>query len=97
MAQGIVLGAVVGIVLLVALPIVGAVIDTKLHPGVELAGLGGLMAGAMIGGAMLLISTVAAFVIGARRRSPILRGAGRGLLLAIGLAGLTAGICAVAM
>jgi len=91
---GIVVGMAVGIVVLVGTPIVCSVIDAKMNPG-ELAGLGGLFLGAMIGGGALVVATIIAFALPARRRNALLRGAGQGLLLITGLAGLTLGICAL--
>jgi hypothetical protein len=95
--QGIVLGVILGIVIAAGAPIAGATIDSQMNRGDDLAGLGGLIAGLMAAGALLFIATGAAFVLGARRRSARLRGAGWGLLMVIGLAALSAGICAVAM
>ena len=91
---GIVTGIVAGIVLLVATPIVCSMIDAKLNPG-ELAGLGGLFLGAMIGGGLLIVASIVTFALPARRRNALLRGASQGLLLITALAGLTLGVCAV--
>ena len=94
--QGIVLGVIVAIVLLVATQLICSAIDAKLNPG-ELAGLGGLFLGAMLGAGLLLLATLLAFTLPARHRSPLLRGAGRGMLLMVGVAALAAGVCSVAM
>jgi hypothetical protein len=91
---GIVLGVVTAIILLIATPLVCSAIDAKMNPG-ELAGLGGLFLGAMIGAGLLVVTTIITFALPQRRRSPMLRGAGQGLLLVTALAGLTLGECAL--
>ena len=93
---GMVLGFIIGVVLLVATPLVCSAIDAKLNPG-ELAGLGGLFIGAFAGAGVRVVSTVIAFALPARRQTPLLRGAARGMLLVIGLTALIAGVCAVAL
>jgi hypothetical protein len=93
--QGIVLGFVIGVVMLVATPLICSAIDARMSPG-ELAGLGGLFLGAFLGAGLLVVATVITFALPARRRRPLLRGFARGMLLVVGLAALTAGVCAVA-
>jgi hypothetical protein len=94
LGRGFFLGVIVGIVLLVGMPIGCAWIDAKQNPG-ELAGVGGLFLGAMVGAGLLVVGTILAFILPARRRSPVLRGAAHGMLLIIAIAALTAGVCAV--
>jgi hypothetical protein len=93
-------GLVSAMALAIFAPLLGMVIDAGVNQGRELAGLGGLVLGALVGAALLLIATIAAFIVAARRRSTDLRGAAWGLLTAIaliGLIGLIGGICASAM
>ena len=94
--KGVFLGFGLGAAIVLLFPIGSGMMYEWLSEN-EYAFLGGLYLGGMAGGILLLASTVAAFVIGVRRQNPLVRGVARGLLLMIGLTGLTAGVCAVVL
>ena len=91
---GIAIGIAIGIVLLVATPLVCSAIDARMNPG-ELAGLGGFFLGAIVGGGLLLMTTVVTYALPTRRRNPLLRGASRGLASITVLAGVALAVFAV--
>src|SRR3954468_272373 len=95
-AYGVAIGIAVGVGLVVGSPILGAVIDARVNRGQELAGLGGLFLGGIIGGISLLVATGVAFGVARAGRTAMIRGVARGLLVAVGMVALTAGICAIA-
>jgi hypothetical protein len=66
------------------------------NPDNQYAVLTGGLLGAVIELVLLLVAAAVLIPLGYSRNSPVLRGAGFGSLLTLGLVGLGAGICAVA-
>jgi hypothetical protein len=89
------MGLGAAIVLVAASAFIGSAIDAKVNAGEELAGLGGLIVGGLVGFGLVLITALVGTTLGRRRGSAILRGAGQGLFIALGLAGLWLGVCAL--
>ena len=95
LVAGHLLGLAAALVLVVGSALLGTYIDTRLNPGADLAGLPGLVAGAMVGLGLALPAGIVSILIGRRRGSVLLRGTGQGLLLSLGLGAITLGLCAV--
>ena len=95
LVTGHLLGAGAALGLVIGSAILGSYIDAERNEGKELAGLAGLVAGGLVGLAMVLPSAAAAVFIGRRRGSAILRGTGQGMLVSLGVAVLAFGLCAV--
>lgn len=94
-AGGTALGFALGLVIVIGSPIAGAAIDSSVNKGQDLAGLAGLLFGAIGGGILLLACMTIAFTRGSVRNSATARGVGIGLLLVLGVIALAAGACAV--
>jgi|SRR5687767_257700 len=94
-AAGYVLGLVAAAVLVIGCAFLGAYVDTQRNRGQHLAGLAGLMIGGATGVALVIAAAIAAWFAGRRRDSALLRGAGQGMLLSLGLGALGMGLCSV--
>jgi hypothetical protein len=92
--KGFALGVAAVVLGVPGLAMFGGWLDQRANPEADLAGLGGLFAGGIIGLVALAIGGAVAFVVGRRRDEPILRGAGLGMFVATGVAGISLGICA---
>ena len=95
LAAGYVLGLIAAAVLVIGCAFVGAHIDTQRNRGQYLAGLAGMLIGAGTGVALVIAAAVAAWIAGCRRDSVLLRGAGQGMLLSLGLGALWMGLCSI--
>jgi hypothetical protein len=95
LVAGHVLGLAATAVLVVGGAFLGAVIDTHVNEGQNLAGLAGLAVGGVVGVVLVIAGAVAAWLAGRRRDSALLRGAGQGMLLSLGLGALGIGLCSV--
>jgi hypothetical protein len=92
---GIFLGLGAAVVLVVGSAFVGAAIDAKVNEGQELAGLGGLIVGGLVGFGLVLVAALLGLRLGRRRGNARLRGIGQGLMISLGLGALWLGVCAL--
>ena len=70
------LGLGAAVVLVAGCAFIGSAIDAKANAGQELAGLGGLIVGGLVGFGLVLLGAIVGTMVGRRRGNPVLRGMG---------------------